>query len=52
LLKSKNDSNIDKAAYSQILSAVLQVALVNLFQRFGIHPSAAVGHSSGEVAAA
>lgn len=31
---------------------MLQVALVNLLHRFGIHPAAVVGHSSGEIAAA
>jgi malonyl CoA-acyl carrier protein transacylase len=50
--RSQESSNVDKAEYSQALCTVLQVATVNLLHRFGIRPSAAVGHSSGEIAAA
>ncbi|KAI1411801.1 putative polyketide synthase [Hypoxylon sp. FL1857] len=52
LLKSQETSRIDSAEFSQTLCTVLQVALVNLLSRFGLRPSAVVGHSSGEIAAA
>ncbi|RYP06667.1 hypothetical protein DL765_009401 [Monosporascus sp. GIB2] len=45
-------SKIDDPEFSQTLSTVLQVALVNLLRRFGIQPSGVVGHSSGEISAA
>jgi acyl transferase domain-containing protein len=52
LLKSDGLSNIHKAEMSQPLCTAVQVALVNLLQSWGISPSAVVGHSSGEIAAA
>lgn len=45
-------SNIDIPMFSQTLCTVLQIALVELLSYFGIKPSAVVGHSSGEIAAA
>ncbi|KAJ5107592.1 hypothetical protein N7456_004267 [Penicillium angulare] len=44
--------HIDEAEYCQPLCAAIQIALVNLFANWGIHPSATIGHSSGEVVAA
>ncbi|KAI0010005.1 hypothetical protein F4779DRAFT_331916 [Xylariaceae sp. FL0662B] len=44
--------NIDRPEYSQPLSTALQIALVELLKSFGVVPSAVVGHSSGEIAAA
>ncbi|KAJ4300071.1 hypothetical protein N0V90_005320 [Kalmusia sp. IMI 367209] len=41
-----------EAQYSQILTTVVQLALVDLTSYFGITPSVVVGHSSGEIAAA
>ncbi|KAF2264111.1 ketoacyl-synt-domain-containing protein [Lojkania enalia] len=38
--------------YSQALCTVIQVALVDLLNEVNIKPSAVVGHSSGEIAAA
>ncbi|TGJ78623.1 hypothetical protein E0Z10_g10141 [Xylaria hypoxylon] len=38
--------------YSQPLCTALQIALVKLLREFGVNPSAVVGHSSGEIAAA
>ncbi|KAI1120480.1 hypothetical protein F5Y10DRAFT_289649 [Nemania abortiva] len=38
--------------YSQPLCTALQIGLVKLLREFGINPSAVVGHSSGEIAAA
>ena len=45
-------SLIHEAEYSQTLCTVLQVALVDLLASWEIRPSAVVGHSSGEIAAA
>ncbi|KAF2798819.1 reducing type I polyketide synthase [Melanomma pulvis-pyrius CBS 109.77] len=52
LYKEKSLSNIDRAEFSQPLSTIIQIALVDLLRSFGIFPSAVVGHSSGEIAAA
>nr|APX43995.1 polyketide synthase [Pestalotiopsis microspora] len=52
LLKPASTSNIHNVEFSQTLCTVLQVALVNLLRRFNVQPSAVVGHSSGEIAAA
>jgi acyl transferase domain-containing protein/NADPH:quinone reductase-like Zn-dependent oxidoreductase/SAM-dependent methyltransferase len=50
--KSKEDSNLNKTDYSQPACTALQLALVDLYTSWGIKPSAVVGHSSGEIAAA
>jgi len=52
LSRGDEDTNVDKPAYSQCLCTVLQVALVDLLRSWAIRPSAVVGHSSGEIAAA
>lgn len=52
LQRSSVDSNIHVSWYSQTLCTVLQVALVELLQSWGITPRSVVGHSSGEMAAA
>ncbi|KAI0383327.1 putative polyketide synthase [Hypomontagnella monticulosa] len=52
LLKTDEESCIDDPEYSQTLCTVLQVVIVDLLRRVGVHPSAVVGHSSGEIAAA
>ncbi|RDA86508.1 hypothetical protein CP532_2001 [Ophiocordyceps camponoti-leonardi (nom. inval.)] len=46
------ESRINLAAYSQPLCSVLQIALVDLLRSWGVKPTAVVGHSSGEMAAA
>ncbi len=51
-LKERGLSNVDNPEYSQTLCTALQIALVELFQSFGINPCAVIGHSSGEIAAA
>ena len=43
---------IAKAEYSQPICTALQIALVNLLATWHINPSAVIGHSSGEIAAA
>ena len=52
LLKSAEDSRLGESLLSQPLCAALQLALVEVLQAWGITPSAVVGHSSGEIAAA
>lgn len=52
LTKAESASNVNQAGYSQPLCTVLQMALVDLLEHWGVRPSAVVGHSSGEIAAA
>ncbi|GAB1316525.1 Lovastatin diketide synthase LovF [Madurella fahalii] len=44
--------NIHDPSFSQPLCTIIQVAIVDLLRTFGIHPTVAIGHSSGELAAA
>lgn len=52
LFKDSKRSSINKPEFSQPLCTAIQVALVDLLQSFGVQPTAVVGHSSGEIAAA
>lgn len=52
LSKSGDDSNIYQSCFSQPLCTALQLGLVALWRSWGLAPSAVVGHSSGEIAAA
>ncbi|KAL4880374.1 putative polyketide synthase [Aspergillus karnatakaensis] len=52
LLQPKASSRINEAVYSQPLCTALQIALVEKWRSYGIAPTAVVGHSSGEIAAA
>lgn len=52
LLKPSDISLISVAEIAQPVSTAFQVALVNHLARWNILPSAAIGHSSGEIAAA
>ncbi|UNI20497.1 Type I Iterative PKS [Purpureocillium takamizusanense] len=52
LMAGEGESNVNKAEYSQPLCLALQIALVDLARQWGVKPSAVVGHSSGEIAAA
>jgi len=52
LQKSASGTNVNNPAYGQPLSTALQVALVDLLDSWGVIPTAVVGHSSGEIAAA
>lgn len=52
LMASESESKVNRAEFSQPLCLVLQMALVDLLEYWGIKPSSVVGHSSGEIAAA
>ncbi|KAK4182993.1 hypothetical protein QBC35DRAFT_132042 [Podospora australis] len=52
LSREEKDTNVNNAEFSQPLCTIIQVALVDLLESFGIRPSTVVGHSSGEIAAA
>lgn len=52
LLKDPSGSNLRKAEFAQPLCTAIQIAMVNAFSRVGVCPTAVVGHSSGEIAAA
>ncbi|KFA77973.1 hypothetical protein S40288_07716 [Stachybotrys chartarum IBT 40288] len=45
-------SRVNEAEFSQPLCTALQIALVDTLSSSGVKPSAVVGHSSGEIAAA
>ena len=46
------ESRINSPEFAQPICTVLQIALVDLLASWNINPSAVVGHSSGEIAAA
>ncbi|OHX00905.1 beta-ketoacyl synthase domain-containing protein [Colletotrichum incanum] len=48
----KDESRLYEAEFSQPCLLAIQVALVDLLRSWGVVPSAVVGHSSGETAAA
>ncbi|KAJ0414844.1 hypothetical protein BJY00DRAFT_318416 [Aspergillus carlsbadensis] len=52
LCRPKVDSRVNEPAFSQPLCTAIQLALVDLLNEFGVLPSAVLGHSSGEIAAA
>ncbi|KAF4179877.1 hypothetical protein CNMCM7927_001594 [Aspergillus lentulus] len=52
LQQSASDTNVNNPAYGQPISTALQVALIDLLDSWGVIPTAVVGHSSGEIAAA
>ncbi|KAI9151270.1 Polyketide synthase [Paramyrothecium foliicola] len=52
LLAPGKKSRVGTARLSQPLCTALQIALVDTFQSLGVRPTAVVGHSSGEIAAA
>ncbi|POR37432.1 Polyketide synthase [Tolypocladium paradoxum] len=52
LQKPAKTSKLGSAELSQPLCTAIQVALVDTLASLGVHPTAVVGHSSGEVAAA
>ncbi|KAL2867348.1 type I polyketide synthase [Aspergillus lucknowensis] len=52
LCRPKMDSRVNEPTFSQPLCTAIQLALVDLLNEFGVQPSAVLGHSSGEIAAA
>ena len=52
ILEPAETSQINKASHSQPVCTALQIALVELLRSWSITPSAVIGHSSGEIAAA
>jgi len=51
-LTSTTNPNINRPEYSQPLCTVVQIALVDMLRSWMISPTATIGHSSGEIAAA
>ena len=52
LKRSSETSQLHRAEIAQPLSTAVQIAIFNYLVRCGIRPTAVVGHSSGEIAAA
>ncbi|KAI0382924.1 KR domain-containing protein [Hypomontagnella monticulosa] len=52
LQKPESTSEVYRAQISQPLCTAIQIGLFNILKRTGILPSAVIGHSSGEIAAA
>jgi acyl transferase domain-containing protein/D-arabinose 1-dehydrogenase-like Zn-dependent alcohol dehydrogenase/SAM-dependent methyltransferase/NADP-dependent 3-hydroxy acid dehydrogenase YdfG len=52
LLAPAGTTRINEPEFSQPLCTVIQVAMVQLLRHWGLAPSAVIGHSSGEIAAA
>lgn len=52
LLKPSRTSRVESAQLSQPACTAIQIAMVDCLTELGIKPSAVVGHSSGEIAAA
>ncbi|KAK6851854.1 hypothetical protein PG995_011979 [Apiospora arundinis] len=52
LFRDEAKSRIDQHAFSQPLTTVLQMGLVDLLQEWKIKPDWIIGHSSGEIAGA
>ncbi|KAH8659903.1 hypothetical protein BX600DRAFT_399805 [Xylariales sp. PMI_506] len=52
LLSSDDKAKLARAEFSQPLCTAIQIAVVDLLASWGVKPSAVVGHSSGEIAAA
>ncbi|KAJ6788507.1 hypothetical protein PWT90_01621 [Aphanocladium album] len=51
-LSKTPNPNVDRPEYSQPLCTVIQVALIDLLRSWKVLPTATIGHSSGEIAAA
>jgi acyl transferase domain-containing protein len=51
-MKPDSESLLSKSVYAQPLCIAIQVGLINILKSWGVHSSAVIGHSSGEIAAA
>ncbi|KAI1103410.1 putative polyketide synthase [Jackrogersella minutella] len=52
LTEVRGPEKLREPEFSQPLVTALQIAIVSVFNKWGIHAEAVVGHSSGEIAAA
>ncbi|KAL6797448.1 polyketide synthase [Trichoderma sp. SZMC 28013] len=52
ILDKPATSKINDVTRSQPICTAIQIALVNILRSWGVSPSAVIGHSSGEIAAA
>jgi acyl transferase domain-containing protein len=52
LTKPDDQSRIHESAIAQPATTILQIALVEVFEEYGVRPQWVVGHSSGEIAGA
>ncbi|KAI0505869.1 putative polyketide synthase [Xylaria bambusicola] len=52
ILDPPETSKVNEVTRSQPLCTAIQIALVQLLRRWGVNPTAVIGHSSGEIAAA
>ncbi|KFY44312.1 hypothetical protein V494_01542 [Pseudogymnoascus sp. VKM F-4513 (FW-928)] len=52
LSRTKEGTRLAETRFSQPICTALQLGILAIFDAWGIHPSAVVGHSSGEMAAA
>ncbi|KAI1086563.1 putative polyketide synthase [Rostrohypoxylon terebratum] len=52
LSRDASTSLINQSKYAQPASTAIQIALVDLLKSWNVHPTAVIGHSGGEIAAA
>ncbi|GIJ99998.1 type I iterative polyketide synthase [Aspergillus viridinutans] len=52
MMKPVEKSNLHRASYAQPICTALQIGLVDTLSKLKVGPSAVIGHSSGELAAA
>ncbi|KAL4901060.1 thiolase-like protein [Aspergillus multicolor] len=52
LLRPESSSRLSQAKFSHPCCTAIQIILVNVLKSLNVHPSAVVGHSAGEIAAA
>ncbi|KAI1271763.1 hypothetical protein F5Y07DRAFT_329734 [Xylaria sp. FL0933] len=52
LTEPRDPEHLRQAEFSQPLATALQLCIIAVLERWGIHPKSVVGHSSGEIAAA